>query len=55
MTDEQVRALRRVMNDRQSSDATVSHKPFDLPEGYILVLFADGFQCGIAPNGDVSS
>lgn len=30
-------------------------RPFDLPEGYLLVAFEDGFTCGIAPNGDVSS
>lgn len=30
-------------------------RPFDLPEDYIQVTFADGFVCGVAPDGQVSS
>lgn len=30
-------------------------RPFDLPSDYVLAQFADGFTCGIAPDGAVSS
>jgi hypothetical protein len=38
-----------------SEVAVVWVRPFDLPPDYLLVQYTDGFVCGIAPNGDVSS
>lgn len=35
--------------------ATVAVHPFDLPANYWQVRFSDGFECGIAPDGSVSS
>jgi len=56
MTDEQARALARLMRDRTGSDVQIRTAPFDLPAGYVLVTFlASGFTCGIAPDGTVSS
>lgn len=49
----QANALLRVMAARKSM-ATV-REAFDLPDGYWFVQFADGFECGIAPDGSVSS
>ncbi len=55
MTDEQALAFARLMRGR-SSNANLIPEPFDLPTGYVLVIFAvDGFTCGIAPDGRVSS
>lgn len=54
-------ALARVMRDFHSNGARVTAKTFDLPEGYLAVTLYDpqdrgpDFECGIAPNGDVSS
>lgn len=31
------------------------HEPFDLPPGYVLALYADGFTLGISPTGEGSS
>lgn len=50
-TVEQANALAR----RGASVKRIAHRPFDLPADYLLVEYEDGFTCGIAPNGDVSS
>ena len=42
----------RMRNTRQ---VTIAVGPFDLPSGYWLARFDDGFECGIAPDGAVSS
>lgn len=52
----QALALARLMRDRAGQHVQIHDKPFDLPDGYWLVVFDHGsFECGIAPNGDVSS
>ncbi len=56
MTDEQALALARLMRERTDSNVNVVREPFDLPAGYLLVVFVvGGFTCGIAPDGRVSS
>jgi hypothetical protein len=56
MTDEQARALARLMRGRTNSNVNIVRDPFDLPAGYILVTFiVGGFTCGIAADGSVSS
>jgi hypothetical protein len=50
----QANALLRVLRDRPDQSATVS-RGFALPSGYLLVTFNEGFECGIAPDGSVSS
>jgi|GEM_PF-6106272 hypothetical protein len=56
MTGEQALALARLMRDRPDSNVSILRAPFDLPDGYLLVMFAvGGFTCGIAPDGRVSS
>lgn len=41
---------------RNSGPTEVHVKPFDLPDGYLLVIDQVGeFTCGIAPDGRVSS
>jgi hypothetical protein len=56
MTDEQCLALARLMRQRLNSNVSIVREPFDLPSGYVLVTFVvDGFTCGIAPEGTVSS
>jgi hypothetical protein len=55
MTDRQALALARLMRTR-ASHVTLMPNPFDLPTGYVMVVFAvDGFTCGISQDGDVSS
>lgn len=56
-TNVQALALARLMRDRpHSGGCSINTEPFDLPNGYWLVVFTlSGFTCGIAPNGDVSS
>jgi hypothetical protein len=56
MTDEQALALARLARDREAN-FSVHRAPFDLPTGYIMVVFSDRtqFTCGIAPDGSVSS
>lgn len=56
-TNVQALALARLMRDRPNVAVTITRRPFDLPEGYWLVVFDSDprFECGIAPNGDVSS
>lgn len=49
----QLVAMRRRM--RKDVSATVFIEPFDLPPGYVLVRYSDGFECGISREGDVSS
>lgn len=41
--------------DQRGEPTTRIDEPFDLPPGYVMLTFDDGFTCGIAPNGDVSS
>jgi hypothetical protein len=53
-TNVQALALARLLRDRPGKSANVTPN-FDLPAGYWFVTFNDGFECGIAPNGDVSS
>ena len=56
MTDEQAVALARLMRQRPHSNVSIVREPFDLPAGYMLVIFVvGGFTCGIAPDGSVSS
>ncbi len=56
MTDEQAQALARLMRQRPDTNVNIIRKPFDLLKGYMLVAFVvDGFTCGIAPDGSVSS
>jgi hypothetical protein len=44
------------MRDRPNRQVVVHQEVFDLPSGYWLaVIGTDGFQCGIAPDGSVSS
>lgn len=52
-TPAQFEAMRRRM--RKDVSATVFIEPFDLPPGYVLVRYSDGFECGISRTGDVSS
>lgn len=58
-TNVQALALARLMRDRPDSVVTVNPNPFDLPEGYWQAWFpatpSEGFMCGIAPDGSVSS
>lgn len=56
MTDEQALALARLSRSREAN-FSVHLRPFDLPDGYIMVVFSDQtqFTCGISPTGDVSS
>jgi hypothetical protein len=58
-TNRQALALARLIRQRPDAHVAIRQRPFDLPEGYWLVSFTsypqDEFQCGIAPNGDVSS
>ena len=61
MTDEQGLALARLMRDRPGGLVSIRRKPFALLEGYVEVSFyggfssTGGFECGIAPDGRVSS
>lgn len=48
-------ALAGLLRNRTRGNCNIYRNAFDLPEGYWFVRFADGFECGIAPNGDVSS
>jgi hypothetical protein len=52
--DPQNEALVRMVEQR-GTPTHLNVSPFDLPAGYILVRFSDGFTCGISPEGDVSS
>lgn len=52
-TNAQLVAMRRRM--RKDVSATVFIEPFDLPSGYVLVRYSDGFECGVSREGDVSS
>lgn len=55
-TNVQALALARLMRDREPSAVHITPRPFDLPEGFVAVTFlASGFECGIAPTGEVSS
>lgn len=61
-TNVQALALARLLRDRPEHVARVyPYGRFDLPDGYWLVIFdhrergAHDFECGIAPNGRVSS
>lgn len=52
----QALALARLLGDREATGVHIATEPFDLPDGYWQAEFLrDGFTCGIAPNGDVSS
>lgn len=57
--DPQLAALGRLMRDRPDKAVAIMRKPFDLPEGYWMATFGEpygnGFVCGIAPDGSVSS
>lgn len=54
--DAQSTALARLMRDRPEQNVSIMRKPFDLPDGYVMVTFApSGFTCGIAPDGSVHS
>jgi hypothetical protein len=61
VTDRQGIALARLLRDRPNAGrCTIYAKPFELPDGYIRVEIPTYhenvyFECGIAPNGDVSS
>lgn len=59
MTDEQGLALARLMRDRYDAAVAIHRFPFDLPRGYVEVVFSyrdrSAFSCGIAPDGSVSS
>ena len=56
MTAEQAQALMRLTSRRETcKNCSIRFDPFGLPDGYIEVEFVDGFVCGIAPSGDVSS
>lgn len=55
-TNVQALALARLMRDRPGAQVVVHRDVFDLPNGYWLAIIGlDGFQCGIAPDGSVSS
>lgn len=47
-------AIRRRLNC-VGDTVTVSPRPFDLPADYVLCVYSDGFTCGIASDGAVSS
>lgn len=49
----QVREIRRRLKDETT--VTIWMRPFDLPPDYVLCRFSDGFECGISPQGEVSS
>lgn len=56
LTSAQALALgRRIDPTKAPAMGVQVMRDFSLPEGYILCRFDDGFVCGIAPNGDVSS
>jgi hypothetical protein len=49
-------ALARLVTQRGAPERVHVNKPDEwMMAGYWLVRFPDGFECGIAPNGDVSS
>jgi hypothetical protein len=50
-----VQALALAPRMRTTRHVTIAVGPFDLPSGYWLARFDDGFECGIAPDGAVSS
>ena len=52
-TNAQFIAIRRRM--RKDVGVTLFLEPFDLPAGYVLARYSDGFECGISREGDVSS
>lgn len=55
-TNVQALALARLLRGRESTGVHIATEPFDLPDGYWAVEFLrDGFTCGIAPDGSVSS
>lgn len=55
-TNRQALALARLMRDRPGAQVVVHQNVFDLPDDFWLaVIGLDGFQCGIAPDGSVSS
>jgi hypothetical protein len=53
-TAAQFEAIRRRMGAGRPAP-TIFLEPFDLPAGYVLVRFTDGFECGISREGEVSS
>jgi hypothetical protein len=55
-TNVQALALAKLMRDYPNRQVVIHQEVFDLPSGYWLaILGTDGFQCGIAPDGSVSS
>lgn len=55
-TNVQMLAVARLMRDREPSAVHITPNPFDLPEGWIAATFlAGGWECGISPEGEVSS
>jgi hypothetical protein len=58
VTNAQGVAIARLMRGRLDETATVSRplaRTAGLPENWLLVTFSAGFECGIAPDGSVSS
>lgn len=58
ITNAQGAAIARLMRGRLDETVTVSRtlaQVVGLPENWLLVTFSAGFECGIAPNGGVSS
>lgn len=51
----QGRALAHVMATQGAAVERLHPSPFDLPAGYWGVRLTNGFECGIAPDGSVSS
>jgi hypothetical protein len=51
----QGRALWRLMAVQDAAVERLHPSPFDLPAGYWGVRLTNGFECGIAPDGAVSS
>jgi len=54
-TPAQLETLDALKRDRPGQGVTIHREPFGLPAGYLLVVFSDGFEVGIAPDGRGSS
>lgn len=52
-TTEQVQAIADGLH--QGKIQSVTARPFELPDDYLLVTFDDGYTLGIAPDGRVST
>jgi hypothetical protein len=59
MSDAQGVALAGIARRFNANAVRVAMRPFDLPEGYLLVTLTPGsggdFVCGISPTGEISS